>query len=342
MRIGLFTDIHVTPDPERGKRIIDTLEYMKKTFIREGVSDVINLGDFFDLTKITSYTEVLVLNSYVSLFSGFHNHVLIGNHEILRTDDMSSSIWKAIKLIPSFSVFDGPGSLSINDGEFNCYFLPYGVKPDFKSPVDILFHHQDVFGMFYPSGKVMDGDESIRLEDIPAKMVIGGHIHIKQTYKNSVYLGSVIHKSYDYIENFTVDKLPSFYIFDTKDLSLSQIRNPYSNINLKYTDNSDVQGILHDLNSIYQINPEYNVNIRFLYSGGDYDFSSVESKINKMFPLTRVNFFRKVVPISDRTVENSKEGDEVNSKISNNLDESIRSYLKQKDPELIRIYERVK
>jgi len=358
MLIGLFTDIHTTPDFDRSQQVNGTLELMHDYFMQNNIQTVINLGDFFDSQKITSYNEIRTFNHYITLFSYvFMNYVVIGNHEILEIKDLSSSVWGLIQSLGNqrWEILNQFWR-SIQFDNLDIGFLPYGISQDELKKVpwkiqdptekmDILFHHQDVVGMFYPSGKLIElSDNAINLTQNFAKFYIGGHIHVHQEteYNNakSVYLGSVLHKSYDYIENFNLGKLASFYVLDTKTMKLTQIYNPLSHVNLKYTDKSDVQKIYSDLTSIYGVNPDYKVKIRFVYEGKEYDCFEVDKAVRKLFPEKKVelDFVRKVIkPLKSQVVASNEE-----AKVGQNLEEKIVNFLDSKDTELKKIYEKVK
>jgi DNA repair exonuclease SbcCD nuclease subunit len=342
MKIGLITDLHTTPEQNRSQSIIKSLDYISDYFKNDGIDTVINLGDFFDSTKITSYNEILVFNKYIDLFGQFKNIILMGNHELLEARNLDNSIWKSVSKVNNFNVIYDYMEKKIDNVWMG--FLPYGVCISeqghvSKTKLDMIFHHQDVIGMSYPSGKIIDaGGNKIDLSKNYSNLYIGGHIHVFQQYNNSIYLGATVHKSYDYIENFSLNKLPSFYVLDTDSKVIKSEYNPYSKVSLKYSDKDSIEKIHYDLDSILKVNPDYEVYIRFLYSGKEYDCFDIDKQVKKFFPKTAIEFFRKVntmMPLISAPIENEVV-------LGKNLDESIRNFLKQKDSELIPIYERVK
>ena len=353
MKIGLLTDLHITASPDRAFGIKKSLELISKAFEEEKVDIVINLGDTFNKAYIESIQEMQVFNYYIKLFKKFKNYILIGNHEILESGNLDNSIWDVIKnldhknfnLIDNFTTF-GCGGLISND--YSIGLLPYGCEIPSDKKVRVLFHHLDVMGMFYPSGKMIEpGRYTLNLADNLAEFYVGGHIHIEQEKENSKYLGSTFPQPFDYIENFNIKKLASFNIYDTETREYKKFYNPYPRVNLKYSETDDYQKIIYDLKSIWGVNADYKVYIRFLYTSSEYDASLMDKTIKKAFDkkdLT-IEFFRKVKSGSPlcSTSEESREIVEQDPEQPNKgLEEKVLNLLREKDPELIKIYEKVK
>lgn len=236
MKVFIYSDLHISRTSSimpnisdsmytfRQKMIIETGKFLASIIEQEQPDIIINCGDTFDQSTITSY-DVHTASEFFKCFEKFDipHMVLVGNH------DMVNSYYNAVTLlsnIPNITVVSEPCSLDFNvytkNEQLKMAFLPYcNYKDILKFPEgDVLFSHQDI------QGSIIRGDfalpDGIAQEQLKQyKVVFNGHIHKSSVIGNIVNVGSITTHSFS-DDN---DNVPQCYIFDTDTMDLKTFKS---------------------------------------------------------------------------------------------------------------------
>jgi DNA repair exonuclease SbcCD nuclease subunit len=120
-------------------------------------------------------------------------YFMTGNHDIYKKNDTDVNSLASFKFIPNVTIFEDP--VVITNEKSKILVLPW-IGNDEKeeayaktNKADYIFAHTDIAGFKYDNGFHIK--KGARLRKIPGvKITFSGHIHKRQEYRDSVYIGS--------------------------------------------------------------------------------------------------------------------------------------------------------
>ena len=208
MKYTIVGDPHLTlKNLESMEKLIKHVESLGRTTIW--------LGDMLDTKEII---RGKCLNFWIEYFkkSTLSHIVLVGNHDYFNLECEDHSL-RALKTSGTVIV-DKP---TVIDGMM---FLPYIHSPDAirkiisSVPASVLIGHLDIKG--FDMGNNFKSDVGLSPKDLEKfKLVISGHYHKHQTFKNIVYVGSPMTLSFG-----EANQIKSLGNFDSETLDLSFIQ----------------------------------------------------------------------------------------------------------------------
>jgi DNA repair exonuclease SbcCD nuclease subunit len=201
MKLYLISDTHfgVRSNSKEWNDIIEDYFYnffiphLEKTYQPGDI--MIHCGDVFD--NRTSL-NLNILNSAYNIFLKISQilpvHIIIGNHDIYLKKSNHINSLVALKNIPNIKVYEAPEVLKI--GNQKALMMPWiDDKDEFVKiinnykGIDYLFCHIDITNLRFNKNVIID--HGVDPNDLKSyKKVFSGHIHLSQTYKNIVMLGS--------------------------------------------------------------------------------------------------------------------------------------------------------
>lgn len=183
------------------KMLIPIIKQTVEKYGKERVS-VIFVGDQGDNKQSIN---VIIQNMLIDLVKEIQKlvvcHMLVGNHDTPLINDVSINSNKAFGLMPNVYVYSKPTLFkTVKDDWFG--FTPWvstkekllNVLAEYKkSGVEYMVGHNEVFGFHY-EGKPVEETKNITLADLEfLEKAWFGHIHKKQSLKNTTFVGSSYH-----------------------------------------------------------------------------------------------------------------------------------------------------
>lgn len=233
MRAFVLGDLHYGVHPLTLDIFIDITEeffdvefipYLKSNLRSDDI--IIQLGDVFDnRTSVNIKALTLARNRFKQLSELAPVHVIVGNHDMYQE---RSRVYHSLNIIQhdNVTIYSEPTSLNI--GSKSVLMLPYFNNPKEQKEVmenygehDLLLAHTDLYGARYGTSKSDTSEKGLRIEDYEKyKLIMSGHIHIRQNISNFMYTGTPYHLSRKDTGN---DK--GFHILDFDTLKYEFVKN---------------------------------------------------------------------------------------------------------------------
>jgi DNA repair exonuclease SbcCD nuclease subunit len=243
MKVAIITDTHY--GCRKGSKYLhDYFELFYKNIFfpsleEYGVEAVIHMGDAFDSRKSIDYQSLEWAKRVVfDPLSKYETHMIIGNHDCYykNTNEVNSPEL-LLQTYPNIKTYSSPTEVLID--KLKVLFIPWINAENFESTVlsiksttsKCAMGHLELNGFRAHRGHVMEEGMDCELFEKFDK-VFSGHYHTRSDNGKIFYLGN----PYEMFWNDVNDKR-GFHIFDTDDLTLTQINNPYKLFyNLYYED----------------------------------------------------------------------------------------------------------
>lgn len=296
MKVAIITDQHF--GMRKGSQIFHNFigKFYKDVFFptleEEGIYNVIDLGDTFDNRKSIDFWSLeWAKKNYYDILKQ-HNvkvHTVIGNHTAYYKN--TNKINTVELLLEDYhNVECYPQATEVMIGGLPILFIPWineenVVETDklIKSTkAKVAMGHLELAGFdAHPGYNHQRGDSVDKYKKF--EKVFSGHYHTKSTKGNVTYLGN----PYQIYWNDYGDRR-GFHIFDTDDLSLRYVRNPYTIFD-KITYNDEVNDYSeHDyedysekfIKVIVEKKTDYKTFDKFLenvYYSGAHDVKVIEN-----------------------------------------------------------------
>ena len=296
MKVAIITDQHF--GMRKGSQVFHNFisKFYKNVFFptleEEGIDTVIDLGDTFDNRKSIDFWSLeWAKKNYYSILQerNVKVHTVVGNHTAfyknsnkINAIDLLLQDYSNVKCY-SEATEDLVGGLPI-------LFIPWineenrGKTEELikSTKAKVAMGHLELAGFeAHPGYNHQRGDSSTQYKKFDK--VFSGHYHTKSTKGNVTYLGN----PYQIYWNDYGDRR-GFHIFDTEDLSLRYIKNPYTifdkiNYNDEKNDYSD--HCYEDYNEkfikiIVEKKTDYRIFEKFLeniYYSGAHDVKVIEN-----------------------------------------------------------------
>lgn len=217
-----------------------------------GIKTVVHLGDLLDRRKFINFA---ILNRVRTDFvdriveDEIDLHCIIGNHDtFFKNTNEVNSVQELFRDVPNFKIYSDPATVRF-DG-VDLLFLPWINSSNYErslaaveeSKAVVCMGHLELQGFeMYRGTKCEHGMSRETFSKFHS--VFSGHFHHRSTQGNIHYLGSPYEMTFADME----DSL-GFHIFDTEDLSLEFIPNPYRMFfRVVYDDHTQEPGQLMDV-----------------------------------------------------------------------------------------------
>lgn len=254
MRIAILGDTHF--GCRNSNRVVEEhiFEFIKKFlyYIKdEGITTVIQTGDFFDSRKsVDLLTLQRVKTEFLDVLKerGVTLHIPVGNHDVFwrHSNELSSPEMLLNKEYPNIHIYSEPTEVLFDN--LNVLMMPWINNQNYNTSVDkinstmatVMVAHLELNGFVMHSGVIsqsgMDKQTFSRFDK-----VITGHFHAKSTLEPIYYVGTPYDTSWaDYGDK------KYWHILDTKDVSIQTIENPDRLfVKLWYDDTKD-EGLLKE------------------------------------------------------------------------------------------------
>lgn len=299
MTIALITDQHL--DGRKGSIIF--WEYFKKfydeiffpTLEKNGIKEIIDLGDTFDNRKSIDYNVWSRVRRYYFdrlRDAGIHIHMILGNHCVYykNTNEVNSPDL-LLDTYDNITIYSKPQTATI-EGE-QILMIPWINQENYEETIDhinntkakIAMGHLELNGFEVSPGLVhehgMDPDIFFKF-----KQVFSGHFHHKSSRGNTTYLGN----PYQMFWNDYKDPR-GFHLYEPKSNKLKFIKNTFEIFKkIYYNDlqkdfsidpseyaNTFVKVIVEEKSDYYK----FEKMIESLYDVGIHDLKIVENTIVK-------------------------------------------------------------
>lgn len=261
----------------------DIISYAKEN----GISNMIQVGDFFDnRKKISPHTIDLISEKISPLISeNFENtYIVVGNHDTYYHDNMTPTTLSMFSPYNNIHIVDKPTILH------NILMLPWLFDDCDMVDADILIGHFDMNGIPMVKGyDVLSKNHRYSVSDFSKyKKVYSGHYHIKGVYGNVTYIGTPYQMTFN-----DRDEVKGFYVLDTDTTEIEFIvfdKYPH-HIVINDTDINDIDKELITGNNIKVLfTNDYGVEKNTLLSDKIRDMMPVSLKI---IPMTISDTFTK-------------------------------------------------
>ena len=227
---------------------------------REGITQVIALGDTFDRRKYISFTS---LKRAKEMFfqpladNDIDLHVIVGNHDSVYKNTLEvNSIDLLLEEYQNITTYTGPEVVEFDNTEI--MLVPWicdaneeetFVTAD-KTTAQILLGHLELSGyQMYKGGFIDHGISDKWLKKF--ELVCSGHYHHKSTNGNVNYLGCPYEMTWsDYNDQ------KGFHILDTLTRTIEFIPNPFTLFHKVWYDDTDLDmhGLLAQTDTFEQYN----------------------------------------------------------------------------------------
>lgn len=248
MTIALITDQHL--DGRKGSLVF--WEYFNKfydeiffpTLEREGIKQIIDLGDTFDNRKSIDFNVWnRIRKHYFDRLrdSGIFVHMILGNHcTYYKNTNEINSPELLLQEYDNIEIYSRPETVMIEDTKI--LMLPWINSQNYEETMrhvedtgaEIAMGHLELNGFEVTPGMKMDHgmDPSIFKK---FKQVFSGHYHHKSSRGNITYLGN----PYQMFWNDYKDER-GFHLYEPKTNKLKRVKNPYEIFQkIYYNDSSD-------------------------------------------------------------------------------------------------------
>lgn len=239
MKIALITDTHFGARSDSQQFDSFFKKFYNEVFFPElearGITQIIHLGDCFDRRKYINFNSLKSCKEYFFdriNSSGIKMDMIVGNHDTFfkNTNDVNSPDL-LLGEYPTIRAFDKPIVQQYEDREI--LLLPWLCADNFKEATDLIkstkakvcFGHLELSGFVMFKGQSTteshDGMDPKLFKNFD--LVCSGHFHHKHGKGNVEYLGNPYQLFWNDYED---DR--GFHIFDTDDLSLEFVKNPFT------------------------------------------------------------------------------------------------------------------
>lgn len=193
-KLGIFADLHLgvrKNSPMWHEVALKWADWYIALLKKNGVKDIVFLGDFFHKRETISTHTLHVASNFVAKFADFNLHIILGNHDLYLKDDPEISAVNLLKGYPNITVYKDPQTVQF--GTKNFLMCGWGHNPlDYQA--DYLFTHAEINTFAYESSTACVAD--LKCSELLTKFnhVISGHFHTQQRreydFGSVEYLGS--------------------------------------------------------------------------------------------------------------------------------------------------------
>ena len=233
MKVAIITDTHYGAR-KGSKHLHDYFELFYKnvffpTLEDNGIDTVIHMGDAFDSRKAIDFQSLEWAKRVVfEPLKKYDVHMIIGNHDCYyKNTNNVNSPELLLQTYPNIKTYSTVSEAEV--GGLNILFIPWINAENYQDTLNSIkvsdsvcaMGHLELNGFRAHRGHVMEEGMACDVFEKFDK-VFSGHYHTRSDNGKIFYLGN----PYEMFWN-DVNDPRGFHIFDTDDLTLTQINNPY-------------------------------------------------------------------------------------------------------------------
>jgi DNA repair exonuclease SbcCD nuclease subunit len=209
---------------------------IRDTCVRNNITTIIHLGDFFHERKSTNTKTLNVAYDIIRMLEGIDIHILAGNHDIFYKDRIRPSSLESLEQYDNVHVVYEPTYMA----EINSLLVPWVFKRiDMPTGCKYCFGHLELTGFnMNTSFKCEKGTDSSIFSEFQS--VYSGHFHTPSQQGNIRYLGSPFQQTFH-----DVGSQRGYYLFEpaTNELDFIQFKSSPKYV-IQHTENDthDIEG----------------------------------------------------------------------------------------------------
>ena len=233
MKVAIITDTHY--GARKGSKYLH--DYFEKfyddvffpTLEAEGIDTVIHMGDAFDSRKSIDYQSLEWAKRVVfDRLKKYNVHMIVGNHDCYyKNTNNVNSPELLLQTYSNIKTYSKVTEVTID--KLKVLFIPWINAENYQDTVESIkvsnstcaMGHLELNGFRAHRGHIMEEGMACDVFEKFDK-VFSGHYHTRSDNGKIFYLGN----PYEMFWN-DVNDPRGFHIFDTDDLTLTQINNPY-------------------------------------------------------------------------------------------------------------------
>lgn len=234
MKLAVFTDLHLgikSDDHKWHKVALEWADSMIDKLSKEGIDNIVFLGDFFHNRSTISVDTLNVTSRFLDKFKNFTLHMILGNHDLYYDKIYDVSAVNIFDGYPNIRVYTKPTHVKF--GSLDTLMCGWGYDP-LQDSADVLFTHAEI-NVFKFNKKLGACNSDLKCSDLLDRYntVFSGHFHLRQIkeYDRGVvrYVGNPFQM--DYSDEGTPK---GFDIWDTESNECEFVENTISPTFVRY------------------------------------------------------------------------------------------------------------
>ena len=141
MKLAVFTDLHLgikSDDHKWHKVALEWADSMIDKLSKEGIDNIVFLGDFFHNRSTISVDTLNVTSRFLDKFKNFTLHMILGNHDLYYDKIYDVSAVNIFDGYPNIRVYKTPTHVKF--GNLDTLMCGWGYDP-LQDSADVLFTH---------------------------------------------------------------------------------------------------------------------------------------------------------------------------------------------------------
>ena len=234
MKLAVFTDLHLgikSDDHKWHKVALEWADSMIGKLSKEGIDNIVFLGDFFHNRSTISVDTLNVTSRFLDKFKNFTLHMILGNHDLYYDKIYDVSAVNIFDGYPNIRVYKTPTHVKF--GSLDTLMCGWGYDP-LQDSADVLFTHAEI-NVFKFNKKLGACNSDLKCSDLLDRYntVFSGHFHLRQIkeYERGIvrYVGNPFQM--DYSDEGTPK---GFDIWDTETNECEFVENTISPTFVRY------------------------------------------------------------------------------------------------------------
>ena len=234
MKLAVFTDLHLgikSDDHKWHKVALEWADSMIDKLSKEGIDNIVFLGDFFHNRSTISVDTLNVTSRFLDKFKNFTLHMILGNHDLYYDKIYDVSAVNIFDGYPNIRVYKTPTHVKF--GSLDTLMCGWGYDP-LQDSADVLFTHAEI-NVFKFNKKLGACNSDLKCSDLLDRYntVFSGHFHLRQIkeYERGIvrYVGNPFQM--DYSDEGTPK---GFDIWDTETNECEFVENTTSPTFVRY------------------------------------------------------------------------------------------------------------
>lgn len=257
MKLAIFTDLHLgikSDDHKWHKVALDWLDSMISKLNRDGVKDIVFMGDFFHNRSTISVDTLNVASEFLEKLRNFNVHMILGNHDLYYDKIYDVSAVNIFNGFPNIVVYTKP--TIVHFGSKSCMMCGWGYDPLVYS-ADVLFTHAEI-NVFKFNKKLGQCNSDLKCSELLERYhkIFSGHFHLRQM-KDYGERGFAIYVGNPFQMDYSDEGTPKgFDIWDTESDEIEFVENTISPRFVRYklsdfVKRKDTEELKKEINNSY-------------------------------------------------------------------------------------------
>jgi len=190
--------------------VIKLFKHIADTCIRENISEIIHLGDWFHDRKSLNIQTIQTCLDIMDIIKDFHISIVIGNHDLFYKNSIKPTSLSFIQMFDNVEIIDMNKTIRL-DG-YKVSLVPW-IADEIPN-TDILFGHLEI-----TNSNILQRFKYSENDFKHCGKVYSGHFHTPMKFANIEYIGAPYHMT------FNDSGSRGYYIFDNGDLRFVEFEN---------------------------------------------------------------------------------------------------------------------